>query len=95
MKDLYRAFDVWKREGTQTIVRYRCFENLGTGGFCVQSADFYRSPVTEERMNELQGQYIELLLQESPFKRAGSFATVEEAIRDHIEIFGKTGKKAI
>ncbi len=89
MKDLYRAFDVWKREGARSLVRYRCFENLGTGKFCVQSADFYKSPVAEERMNELQKQYIELLLKESPFKRAGSFDTVEEAIRDHIESFEK------
>jgi len=89
MKDYFRAFDVWKREGTKTLVRYHCFENLGTGKFCVQSADFYKTPVTEERLTELQEQYLELLLKESPFKRAGSFDTVQEAIRDHIETFGK------
>jgi hypothetical protein len=88
MTDMYRAFDVWKRSSSHMLVRYRCFEDLGTGMFCVQSADYYKEPLSDDRVLELQTQYIELLLEESPFKRSGSFATIEEAILDHIETFG-------
>jgi len=81
-----RAFDVWKRKGVGVAVRFRCFENRTTGQFCVQSADFYQSPITVSRISELDKQFVELLLEESPFTRSGSFATVEEAISNH-EIF--------
>ena len=87
MTDMYRAFDVWKRSGSHLLVRYRCFEDLGTGTFCVQNADFYKSPVSDTRVQELESQYLELLLEESPFKRSGSFPTIDEAILDHIETF--------
>lgn len=88
MNEMYRAFDVWKRGGSHLLVRYRCFEDLGTGMFCVLSADFYKSPVTDDRVLELETQYLELLIEESPFKRSGAFATLEEAILDHVETFG-------
>ena len=88
MTDMYRAFDVWHRSGSHMVVRYRCFEDLGSGMFCVQSADYYKEPLSQDRVLELQTEYIELLLGESPFKRSGSFATIEEAILDHIETFG-------
>jgi hypothetical protein len=78
-----RAFDVWKRGDENSLVRYRCFEDMRTGQFCVQSADFYQSPVTEERISQLEKQFIELILEEHPFSRSGSFGTIEEAIADH------------
>ena len=87
MNDMYRAFDVWKRSGARLLVRYRCFEDLGTGMFCVLSADFYKAPISDDRVLELERQYLELLLEESPFKRSEAFATIDEAILDHIETF--------
>ena len=88
MSDMYRAFDVWMRSGSHLLMRYRCFEDLETGLFCVLSVNFYKSPVTDDRVLELETQYLELLLEESPFKRSGAFATLEEAILDHTETFG-------
>jgi hypothetical protein len=87
LTDQFRAFDVWKRKGSDEVIRYRCFENLSTGMFCVQSADFYQSPVSVDRISQLEKQLIELLLEQSPIKRSGSFATIEEAIADHDKSF--------
>jgi hypothetical protein len=85
--EIYKSFDIWRRRGTHTLVRYRCFEDCSTGRFCVQSADFYRQPVTIEQIQSLEKQFIELLTDESPFERSEAFASIEEAIRNHDEVF--------
>jgi len=85
--DQFRVFDIWKRKSAEEVVRYRCFENSSTGRFCVQSADFYQSPISVDRVLQLEAQFIELLLEESPFERSGSFATVDEAIANHDKLF--------
>jgi hypothetical protein len=78
-----RSFDVWRRNGQNGLTRYRCFEDCSSHRFCVQSADFYKEPISAERIAQLEKQYIELLLQDSPFNRSGAFPTIEEAIADH------------
>src|SRR5271165_3644381 len=75
-----RSFDVWKIGGKDGLKRYRCFEDLATHQFCVQSADFYQQPVSVDRVLQLEQQFIELLVEQSPFPRSGSFATIQEAI---------------
>jgi hypothetical protein len=87
MAETLKSFDVWRRRDPQTLVRYRCFEDCSTGRFCVQSADFYRLPVTNERISYLENQFIELLMNQSPFERVQSFASIEEAISSHDESF--------
>jgi hypothetical protein len=82
-----RGFDIWKRKGVNGVVRYRCFEDESTGRFCVQSADFYQSPSTADYISQLERQFIELLIEQSPFTRSGSFASIEEAITDHDKSF--------
>jgi hypothetical protein len=42
--------------------------------------DFYQHPVSVERILQLEQQFIELLIEQSPFFRSESFATIEEAI---------------
>ena len=88
LMDNIKQFDVWKRKDAETLVRYRCFEHLRTAQFCVQNADFYRTPVIDEYLRQLEKQYVELLLEEDPFSRSGSFSSVEEAIEDHDASFG-------
>jgi hypothetical protein len=83
----YKSFDVWRRRDPQTLVRYRCFEDCSTGRFCVQSADFYQGPITNDQIQFLEKQFIELLLDQSPFERGESFPSIEEAISDHDESF--------
>jgi hypothetical protein len=81
---LYKAFDVWQREGNRLRV-YRCFEILPDGGFAVQSCDFVQpdqSPASFSQRN-----YFELLHEQAPDARSGAFATIEEAIAAHNRYF--------
>jgi hypothetical protein len=84
---LFRSFDVWKRiQSPKGVQRYRCFEDLASRKFCVQSSDFYRNPVTLQAVSELEKQFIELLIEQSPFERSGGFSSIEAAIEDHDRI---------
>ena len=85
MSETYKSFDIWKRRGAHELVRYRCFEDCSTGRFCIQSADFYRLPITNDQIQSLEKQFIELLLDQSLFERGESFASIEEAIKNHDE----------
>jgi len=43
--------------------------------------------VTEDHIKFLEKQFIELLVEQSPFERSGSFASLEEAISDFDKSF--------
>jgi hypothetical protein len=82
----YRAIDVWERKDADTVVRYRCFESLDTGRYCIQSADFCRHgkhPV------HLDNQFIELLTEQDPAQRSGEYDTLKAAIAAHKRDFGE------
>jgi hypothetical protein len=49
----------------------------------VQSADFYESPVDGKQTEILEQQFIELLIEEEPDKRAHLYDSIEEAILAH------------
>lgn len=85
----YRPVDVWHRKDPEALVRYRCFEVIPLGKFCVQSRDTYRPPFTGETATALERQLLELLAEESPDLRSGLHDSVEEAIRSHDEDFGE------
>jgi hypothetical protein len=84
---MYRSFDVWDYDEDGVLVRYRCFEMLATGKFCVQSKDFYREPLNPDLVSQLESQFVELLSQEKPEVRSGLFDSVADAIRAHEESF--------
>jgi hypothetical protein len=86
---LYKAIDVWKRVDATSAVRYRCFENLASGTFSVQSADWYWLPFKEPRLVSGDGQLIELLIEQAPDERSESFDTIEAAIFAFEEDFSK------
>jgi len=83
---LYRAIDVWERNDTRTLVRYRCFESLETGRYCVQSADFYHQGKAKPYV---EGQFIELLTEQDPVQRSGEHDTLVSAIAAHKREFGE------
>jgi hypothetical protein len=87
---MLRSFDVWKRVEPMRLIRYRCFEDTSTGKFCVQSADFYNAPIRPEQLIHSEKQFLELMIEESPFTRSGEFDTVEEAIAMHDAEFQDT-----
>jgi hypothetical protein len=80
---MYRAIDVWKRMEDGRAARYRCFEALATGRFCVQSCDFYDKDQRRDVARDLERQAIELMVDGDPVERAGSYATLQEAIEAH------------
>ena len=93
MEKLYRTIDVWRRRAGVAI-RYRCFEVLASGAFCVQSVDSYRISSTVEQVRFLERQFIELLIEQAPDERSATFSTIEEAIADHDREFGIAGTDA-
>jgi len=64
-------------------VRYRCFKNVSSGRYTVQSADFYHLPFDQEKAAELEQQFVELFAEQTPDDRAGSFESIEAAIEAH------------
>lgn len=85
---LYRTVDVWRRVSESSIVRYRCFEEVSSRQFSVQSADFYRLPLDLKQVANLDKQYLELLAEQAPDERAGAFGSLEAAIEAHDKDFG-------
>ena len=79
---IYRAIDVWKRYADHAV-RYRCFEILPTGKYCVQSADHYYSADRKKKDEEFDKQFLELLFDLGPEERTGLFDTLEEAVEQH------------
>ena len=81
LEKLYRALDVWQRRADGQLVRYRCFQMLPDGGYCVQSADFH--PQDERQTQLLERQYLELLSEIAPDERSKVHPSLEEAIKAH------------
>jgi hypothetical protein len=82
-KRMYRSFDVWCLAGKDSLVRYRCFEVIPLGKFCVQSKDSYYKPIDEKAVQQLDFQFLELLFEELPDARSGMFDFVAAAIQAH------------
>jgi hypothetical protein len=68
-------------------VRYRCFEVLALGRFCVQSADFLSLPVETSRLELLERQYLELLGEAAPDEREQTHESLGAAIQMHQRAF--------
>jgi hypothetical protein len=80
---MFKAIDVWKRVNDETAIRYRCFQRLADGQFCVQSIDHYQLPLNEGQVKALDKQFVELLIEESPDQRSSLHPTLEEAIAQY------------
>lgn len=80
---MLKAIDVWKRLPNGRVVRYRCFEVLGSGGYCVQSADFFAFPIDDAQLRFSEKQFLELLIEEAPMERCPVYPTLKEAIDAH------------
>jgi hypothetical protein len=81
---LYESVDVWKRVSKSELIRYRCFKNIATNKFSVQSADFYHVPPDSAQVANLEKQYLELLAEQAPDERSeAAFSSLAEAIEAH------------
>jgi hypothetical protein len=85
--NLYRAIDVWKKADKTSAIRYRCFESLNSGRFCVQSSDFYTLPLDANQVASLSHQFVDLFVQQDPADRSSEYSTLEEAIAAHDQAF--------
>lgn len=82
---LFEQINVWHRLDDFESVCYRCFRLLPDGGYCVQSADFFR--LNERKMKNFNQQQTELFLEQSPDERSGLWPTLDEAIKKFQEEF--------
>lgn len=80
---LYQSFDMWKRISATQLVRYRCFQDLTSRRYSVQSGDFYRIPFDPKQATDSEKQHVELLAEQAPDERAGSFESIDAAIEAH------------
>lgn len=80
---MFKAIDIWKKIDDVTAVRYRCFQRITDGQFCVQSADYYHLPANENQVRTLDRQFLELFIEESPDQRSSLHRTLEEAIAQY------------
>jgi hypothetical protein len=85
---MFKAIDVWKRVTDSEAVRYRCFQNIKTGKYSVQSADWYRLPQDAAQELEHERQHIELFIEQAPDKRSSAYDSLEIAIEAHDAAFG-------
>jgi hypothetical protein len=86
---LYEAIDVWRRLSPTRVTRYRCFRNVSSGRYSVQSADFYQMPLDSKQAADLERQYLELMAEQAPDERASSFESIEAAIEAHDRDFSE------
>ncbi|MFC4159284.1 hypothetical protein [Chitinimonas lacunae] len=81
--DLFKEVMIWKRTGETSAVRYSCLQDMLTGKYAIQSADFFRLPIEGEQFRIFERQFVELLLDVSPRDRCMWFESPEEAITAH------------
>ncbi len=84
---LYKSIDVWRKKDSNTLIRYSCFEVIPGKQFCVQSADFFNLPLSEDRVKNLEKNFFELLCEQEPDIRGGTYPSLEEAISRHDQEF--------
>jgi hypothetical protein len=84
---MYRELSIWKRIDGKTAINFRCFEDIASHLFCVQSADFYTRPVTGNARAGFDRQSVELFIEVDPIERGEWFSTVEKAIAAHEGVF--------
>lgn len=85
--NIFQEVLVWKRIDNTSSVRYFCFHDLVTGQYCVQSADFFNTPIDTKQVQQFQKQSIELFAESSPIERCEWFESLAEAIKCHDEDF--------
>lgn len=83
--NLFEQINVWHRIDDSESVCYRCYRLLPDGGYCVQSADFFRLNQVDKQ--DFNRQQVELFLEQSPDDRSGLWPTLDEAIRKFQEEF--------
>jgi len=56
---------------------------VSSGKYSVQSADFYQLPLDPKQAADRERQFVELMAEQPPEERTGSFESIEAAIEAH------------
>jgi hypothetical protein len=51
---MFKAIDIWKKLDDTAAIRYRCFERIADGQFCVQSADYFHLPLRQDQVKAME-----------------------------------------
>lgn len=86
MNTLYREITIWRRNSDAEAVRYSCFENVETGRFCVQLADFVQLPLKDEQAHHQQRNRVELFI-EGQLEACDWHDSLKTAIKTHDATF--------
>jgi len=83
----YQEIRVWKKTEEDVAVRYLCLLDISTGKYRVQSADFFRLPVTADQLSFFESQVVELFIETSSRDIDDWQSTIERAIEMHEKNF--------
>lgn len=83
---MFKLHEVWNRLDEQNAVIYYCFEDLRSGQYCVQNAEFFCLPLSDRRQ-QADRQAVELFIEECPSTRGEWAQTLEAAISLHDAAF--------
>ncbi|MDC8014376.1 hypothetical protein [Tahibacter soli] len=84
---VYQEIRIWKKIGSDMAVRYFCLLDISSGKYRVQSADFFRLPVTAEQVKFFESQAAELFIETSSAGVDDWHVTIEKAIEMHEKNF--------
>ena len=84
---LYQEICIWKKREKSASIRYFCLLDISLGKYRVQSADFFRLPITAEQIKYFEIQAAELFIETSSAGVDDWYATIEEAIAMHEKNF--------
>ncbi|NHZ40397.1 hypothetical protein [Massilia aquatica] len=87
MTELFKEVMVWRRLDAVSAVRYTCLQDLHNDKFALQSADFFRLPLTPASAHNFAAQFVELLIETSPTERCSWFDSLDDAIVNHDQEF--------
>jgi hypothetical protein len=79
---MLKFHEIWKRNDENSVVIYYCFEDLESGLYCVQNAEFFHLPLDGDRVLGIR-QALELFLEECPKTRCEWVRSLEEAVNLH------------
>lgn len=86
---LFEEVIVWAKTIDGRLVKYRCFKDISTNLYAVQSSDYFDSDSEQKQLSESEQQAIELFIEESPETRCTWHNSLTEAIKEHEKIFSE------
>ncbi len=89
MNELFKEVRIWRRPSDILAIRYSCLEEVISGKYAVQSADFFRVPLEKSQFQQFEQQFVELFIEISPLERCDWFNSLEDAIASHDKDFSR------